>query len=68
MKTYVDQRKCIACGHCCGALPDVFEYNKNGLAYNKLDNNSLNLEIDKNLENKLCTVSKECPSQAINIE
>lgn len=61
MKVKVNEDRCIACGGCVSILPEVFEFNDNGLAH-----------ATKEVPEDKVKVAKEamqfCPGSAIEEE
>ena len=68
MTTWVDQDTCIACGACGATAPDVFDYNDEGLAYNKLDDNTNTVEIPDILQDDVRDAAEGCPTDSIKVE
>jgi ferredoxin len=68
MKTYVEKDTCIACGACGATAPDVFDYDDEGLAYNKIDDNSNTAEIPAELADDVRDAAEGCPTDSIKIE
>jgi ferredoxin len=69
MYTKVDQDTCIACGACGAAAPDIFDYNKDGLAtgiYNG-DKNRGVTAIPEDLQEDLQDAYDGCPTDSIKL-
>lgn len=58
MKVKVNQDRCIACGYCVGTIPEVFEFDDNGLAH------SINDVPEEKIEDVKEAI-KFCPGSAI---
>lgn len=65
--TCVEQDTCIACGSCGSVAPDIFDYDDEGIAVNKLDGNTGTSEIPANLEDELEDAALSCPSDSIKV-
>jgi ferredoxin len=65
--TMVDKETCISCGACGAASPDIFAYDEEGLAENKLlgDENRGIVEIPKHLFDDLEEAESGCPTGSI---
>ena len=59
MKVTVDQNKCIGCGSCPSLVPDVFDFNDDGLAQ------ELTEEVPTDLEEEVKEAIDACPVGAI---
>ena len=59
MKVKVNQDKCIGCGTCPSLVPDVFDFNDEGLAHAIVD------EVPGELEDEVKETIKACPVEAI---
>lgn len=68
MKTWVEKDTCIACGACGATAPDVFDYDDEGLAYNKLDDNNKSADIPDALHDDVNDAAEGCPTDSIKIE
>jgi ferredoxin len=68
MKTWVDKDTCIACGACGATAPDVFDYDDEGLAFNKLDDNTNTAEIPEILFDDVRDAAEGCPTDSIKVE
>lgn len=65
--TCVDQDTCIACGSCGSMAPDIFDYDVDGIAVNKLDGNTGSLEVPDHLMDDLEDAELSCPSESIKV-
>lgn len=65
MYTKVLSEQCIACGLCQLKAPDIFEYDEDGIAYVKLDNNWGTKEIPLPLMAQFKDAYTACPTGAI---
>lgn len=68
MKTFVDKDTCIACGACGATAPDVFDYDDEGLAFNKIDDNANTAEIPDALQDDVRDAAEGCPTDSIKVE
>lgn len=68
MKTWVDKDTCIACGACGATAPDVFDYDDDGIAFNKIDDNQKTAEIPEDLHDDVRDAADGCPTDAIIVE
>lgn len=59
MKVKVDQDKCIGCGACPSLVPEVFDFNDNGLAHTIVDT------VPENLKEDTVDALNNCPVGAI---
>lgn len=59
MKVKVNQDKCIGCGACPSLVPEVFEFNDNGLAHVIVN------EVPKDKEEEVKEALQNCPVEAI---
>lgn len=66
--TKVDKDKCISCGACFVAAPDIFEYDENGIAQSILDNNQGISEVSEDLVDDLEDAEFGCPTEAIIVK
>lgn len=62
MKVKVNQDKCIGCGACPSLVPEVFDFNDNGLAHTIVDT------VPDNLEEQVKETKENCPVEAIEEE
>ena len=58
MKVKVNQDRCIACGYCVSTIPEVFEFDDNGLSHAKK-------EVPKEKEEDVKEAFNFCPGSAI---
>ncbi|MBM7569793.1 ferredoxin [Aquibacillus albus] len=65
--TIVDKETCIACGACGATAPDIFDYDDEGIAYVRLDNNKGTATVPSELEDDLLDAYEECPTESIKI-
>lgn len=65
MYTKVVPDECIACGLCQLKAPDIFEYDEDGVAYVKLDNNLGNKKLPLPLLAQFKDAYTACPTGAI---
>ncbi|WP_027964491.1 ferredoxin [Halalkalibacillus halophilus] len=63
----VDQDTCIACGICGGSAPNIFDYDEEGVAFQKLDGNKGNMAIPKEYDEELIEASHQCPTGSIKV-
>ncbi|WP_232696284.1 ferredoxin [Brevibacillus daliensis] len=68
MTTWVDKDTCIACGACGATAPDVFDYDDDGIAFNKIDDNTNTAEIPDILHEDVRDAVDGCPTDSIKIE
>lgn len=59
MKVKVDQSKCIGCGACPSLVPEVFDFNDEGLAHAIVD------VVPEDLEEQTKEALENCPVEAI---
>ena len=62
MKVIVNQDKCIGCGACPSLVPEVFDFNDNGLAHTIVET------VPENLEEQVKEAKENCPVEAIEEE
>ncbi|MCH4057394.1 ferredoxin [Lapidilactobacillus gannanensis] len=65
MYTRVVPEQCIACGLCQLKAPELFEYDEEGVAYVKIDNNHGTTPIPAALMAKFKDAYTSCPTGAI---
>lgn len=65
--TIVDVETCIACGACGAAAPEIYDYDDEGIAFVKLDNNTGTLEVSTELEEDLLDAFEGCPTDSIKL-
>ncbi|MDQ0158513.1 ferredoxin [Alkalibacillus salilacus] len=63
--TKVDPDTCIACGACGTNAPDIFDYDIEGIAFSKLDDNKGNTPIPENLVDDFEDALEGCPTESI---
>lgn len=63
--TRVISEKCIACGLCQLKAPQLFDYDADGIAYVKIDQNTGQTPIDPKDMIAFKAAYKACPSSAI---
>lgn len=59
MKVKVNQGKCIGCGACPSLVPEVFDFNDEGLAHTIVD------IVPEELEEQTKEALENCPVEAI---
>ena len=59
MKVKVEQTKCIGCGACPSLVPEVFDFNDDGLAHTIVD------EVPEELIEQTKEAMSNCPVEAI---
>lgn len=62
MKVKINQDRCMSCGSCPSLVPEVFEFNDDGLA------SVINENVSKDLEEAVKEACEFCPTKAISIE
>ncbi len=67
MKVWVDKETCIACGACGATAPDVFDYDDDGIAFVKLDNNAKTADVPADMEDDARDAASGCPTDSIKI-
>ncbi|MGN8647100.1 ferredoxin [Gracilibacillus sp. HCP3S3_G5_1] len=65
--TWIDKETCIACGVCGATAPDLFDYDDEGVAYSKLDNNKGEREVPTEWEEDLLDAHEGCPTESVKI-
>ena len=65
--TRIDQSTCIACGSCGASVPEIFDYNDEGIAYVILDNNAGCQEVSEDLYDDLEDAMDGCPTDSIKV-
>lgn len=65
--TIVDKETCIACGACGAAVPDIYDYDDEGIAFVILDDNQGTVEVPQELEDDLIDAFEGCPTESIRI-
>jgi ferredoxin len=66
--TIVDQETCIACGACGAAVPEIFDYNDEGISFVLLDENAGTAEVPEDLYDDLDDAMEGCPTESIKVE
>ncbi len=65
--TIVDIETCIACGACGAAAPEIYDYDDEGIAYVRLDDNKGLIEVDPRLEEDMLDAFEGCPTDSVKI-
>ncbi|MFG6120185.1 ferredoxin [Thalassobacillus sp. B23F22_16] len=65
--TIVDQETCIGCGSCGAISPEIYDYDEEGIAYVKLDDNNGCKKIPDDLIEDVEDASEDCPTESIKI-
>ncbi|WP_163537681.1 ferredoxin [Gracilibacillus sp. YIM 98692] len=65
--TWIDQETCIACGVCGATSPNVYDYDEEGIAYSKVDNNNGTKPIAKRDEEDVLDATDNCPTESVKI-
>jgi ferredoxin len=67
--TCVDKETCIACGACGSAAADIFDYDDEGLAENRMagDENQGVIAVPANLLDDLDEAQSGCPTASIKV-
>lgn len=65
--TIVNKDTCIACGACGAAAPTIFDYDDEGIAFVKLDNNEGTVKVPEEFEDDLLDAVEGCPTESIKI-
>ena len=63
--TKVDCESCIACGICQLRAPEIFEYDTEGIAFVKQDNNTGTVPLPEDTLEKFKDAYTACPTGAI---
>ena len=63
--TKVDCESCIACGICQLRAPEIFEYDAEGIAFVKQDNNTGTVPLPEDTLEKFKDAYTACPTGAI---
>ena len=63
--TKIDREQCIACGLCTLIAPDIYEYDDNGIADTKKDNNTGIYPLAEEDILPFKNAYKSCPTGAI---
>jgi ferredoxin len=64
----VDLDKCISCGACYGIAPEIFDFNDEGKAISKFDDNKGVTPIDDSLDDLAVDAMESCPTEAIIVK
>lgn len=67
MKCIIIPEKCIACGLCQLAAPEIFDYTDDGIV-RFVHTDSLHQEVSEKLQPEATTAYKKCPTRAILME
>ncbi|GAB2574313.1 4Fe-4S domain-containing protein [Gracilibacillus alcaliphilus] len=65
--TKICKETCIACGVCGATAPKLFDYDEEGVAYGRRDNNSGTLVVPEPLEEDLLDAEEACPTQSVMV-
>ncbi|WP_163582766.1 ferredoxin [Gracilibacillus saliphilus] len=65
--TWIEKETCIACGVCGATAPDLFDYDDEGVAYSKLDNNKGETAVSSDSEEDLLDAHESCPTESVKI-
>lgn len=60
MKVKVNQERCMSCGSCPSLVPEVFEFDDEGLAFAKVET------VPEDLEEAVKEAIEFCPTKAIS--
>lgn len=63
--TKIDREACIACGLCQIYAPDLYEYDDNGIAFTKKDQNKGTTPVSPEEMNDFRKAYTSCPTGAI---
>ncbi len=66
--TYIDKETCIACGVCGATAPELFDYDEEGIAYAKRDNNKCVKIVPERLEQDLLDAEEGCPTESVTVK
>ncbi|WP_058307550.1 ferredoxin [Gracilibacillus massiliensis] len=66
-RTYIDKETCIACGVCGATAPELFDYDDEGIAFAKRDNNSAEEIVPSQLEEELLDAEEGCPTESVKV-
>ncbi len=66
--TWIDKETCIACGVCGATAPDLFDYDDEGVAYSKIDNNKGEKAVPFDSEEDLLDAHESCPTESVKID
>ncbi|WP_404453218.1 ferredoxin [Oceanobacillus kapialis] len=65
--TIVDIETCIACGACGAAAPDIYDYDDEGIAFVRHDDNSGTIKISSELEDDVLDAYEGCPTDSVKL-
>lgn len=65
--TIIDMDTCIACGVCGAAAPEIYDYDDEGVAYGKLDNNQGIKKVPEDLEEDMLDAFEGCPTASVKV-
>ncbi len=65
--TYIEKETCIACGVCGATVPELFDYDEEGVAYASRDNNKGVEKIAEHLEEDLLDAEEACPTESVKV-
>lgn len=65
--TWIEKETCIACGVCGVTAPALFDYDEEGLAYGKRDNNSGEKAVPASEEEDLLDAKEGCPTESVQV-
>ncbi|MCJ7840878.1 ferredoxin [Lederbergia sp. NSJ-179] len=63
----INQETCICCGNCEGLAPDIFDLDKDGLAFVKLDQNQGTVPVPEDKIDDLLDAMEECPTDSVKV-
>lgn len=63
--TKINKESCIACGLCQLIAPDLYEYDQDGIAYTKKDNNKGIIAVENDELDVFKKAYTSCPTGAI---
>jgi ferredoxin len=65
--TMIDKETCIACGTCGAAAPDIYDYDDEGIAFVKLDDNEGVIEVPEMLHEDMIDAFEGCPTESVKV-
>lgn len=65
--TIIDMDTCIACGVCGAAAPEIYDYDDEGIAYGKLDNNQGTKMVPEDLKEDMLDAFEGCPTDSVKV-
>lgn len=65
--TIVIQEACIACGACGDTAPAIYDFDEEGVAFGKLDNNEGTASIPEEFEEDMLDAAEGCPTLSIKV-